>query len=409
MHPAIATSIAAELDYYAETVKREWAWPSPAAGFATWLFARRNLPALVDPPRIPATAELDERRLAEAPVLAAYGYLLATTQDPDEDLVDRWTAAATRLSGRDPLPGDRASFFFRPIELLGLALAAVAIADRDPGPRQWLRHVLREGASRLGSDPRSVALAVHVGTVLGAPVGNLRVAPLADHTAASLAILWMIAHEAPHAAASIGLEHGTDEVESQLLHKIMQSRERGVDVAEAAVLYAALISTVRTGLARSDYGRPAALATVVGVLRRFPVIVRELGNRHGNRVSLVDIRDEYDVQDLLRGVLSGLFDDIRDEETGPSHAGLRSRIDLLLKREKIFIETKMTRASLDQRKVTEELAIDKELYRSHPDCKTLVCFVYDPGHRLANPTALEDDLTDHDGPLPTVVIVAPHA
>lgn len=409
MHPAVATSITAELDYYAETVKHEWAWPSPTAGFAAWLFSRRSLPALIDPPPIPALAEVDERRLGEAPVLAAYGYLLATVQDPDEDLVRRWTAAAIRLSTRDALPGDRASFFFRPIELLGLALGVVAIANRDSRPQQWLRQVVREGAPRLGSDTRSIALAAYAGTILGVPTGNQRIGPLADHTAASLAILWLLTLEVPGAAASIGLDQSTEEVESQLLYTIMQARERGTDVAGAAVLYAAVTSAVRTGLAREDYGHPAALATVVGVLRRFPSIVRELANRHENRTALVNIRDEYDVQDLLRGVLSGLFDDIRDEETGPSHAGLRSRIDLLLKREKIFIETKMTRANLDQRKVTQELAIDKELYRSHPDCKTLVCFVYDPERRLTNPTALEDDLTDHDGPLPTVVIVAPHA
>ena len=67
----------------------------------------------------------------------------------------------------------------------------------------------------------------------------------------------------------------------------------------------------------------------------------------------------------------------------------------------------MTRDGLDQRKVAEELAIDKELYRSHQDCRTLVFFVYDPGHRLTNPTALEADLTDLTSPIPTLLIVAP--
>lgn len=73
----------------------------------------------------------------------------------------------------------------------------------------------------------------------------------------------------------------------------------------------------------------------------------------------MEINDEYDVQDVLRGVLAGLFDDVRDEENTPSHAGLRSRMDLLLKHEQIVIETKMTRDNLGQRKVAEELAIDR--------------------------------------------------
>jgi hypothetical protein len=119
--------------------------------------------------------------------------------------------------------------------------------------------------------------------------------------------------------------------------------------------------------------------------------------------------NEYDVQDLVRGILRGLFDDIRDEESTPSHGAVHSRMDLLLKRERIVIETKMIRHNLDQRSVTQELAIDKEFYRSHPDCGSLVCFVYDPTHRLVDPASLEVDLPEDGGSMPIVVVVAPYA
>ena len=122
---------------------------------------------------------------------------------------------------------------------------------------------------------------------------------------------------------------------------------------------------------------------------------------------MAQVNDEYDLQDLLRGILTGLFGDVRGEEPTPSHGGLASRMDLFLKNEKIVIETKMTRAGLNQRKVAEELAVDKELYRSHDGCRALVCFVYDPGRHLRNPAALENDLTDLSGPVPTIVIVTP--
>ena len=82
-------------------------------------------------------------------------------------------------------------------------------------------------------------------------------------------------------------------------------------------------------------------------------------------------------------------------------------MDLFLKNETIVIETKMTRAGLNQRKVAEELAVDKELYRSHDSCRVRVCFVHDPGRHLRSPAALENDLTDLSGPVPTIVIVAP--
>ena len=157
--------------------------------------------------------------------------------------------------------------------------------------------------------------------------------------------------------------------------------------------------------AGSDQAAP--LVIITQLLRRFPAVVAELGIRYRQRPAMAQVNDEYDVQDLLRSILTGLFGDVRGEEPTPSHGGLASRMDLYLKNEQIVIETKMTRPGLTQRKVAEQLAVDKELYRSHDGCRMLVCFVYDPGRHLRSPAALENDLTDLSGPMPTIVIVAP--
>lgn len=37
----------------------------------------------------------------------------------------------------------------------------------------------------------------------------------------------------------------------------------------------------------------------------------------------------------------------------------------------------------------EELSLDTKKYQTHPDCKTLVCFVYDPERKIINPRGLE--------------------
>jgi REase_DpnII-MboI len=407
MHPAIANGLAAELDRLAAAVRQSWVWPSPAAGFTCWLARQRGMPPFVPPPAAVALTA-DSGRLHEAPVLASHGYLLGA-DDADPGRIQAWTAAAGRLRGRDPLPGDRASFFFRPVELLGTALGAVAASSSDPEPLSWLREVLRDGRSRLNTDIWSVALNTMAAAVLGDTAGAGRIGAMDETTAVELAALWFLATDAPDAAAHAGLSHDADALESLLLYRITTTTTANTGPAEATVTYAAASSAIRTGLARPGCGRPAALITITGLLRRFPSIVRELGKRHNQRPPLTEITDEYDVQDVLRGVLAGLFDDVREEENTPSHAGLRSRMDLLLKREQIVIETKMTRDNLGQRKVAEELAIDKEFYRSHPDCRTLVCFIYDPGRHLDNPIALETDLTEPTGPMPTVVIVAPLA
>src|SRR5579883_2431800 len=110
MHPVVAASIATELDHYAERARHETAWPSPGTGFAMWLSSRLSLISVLPPSPTIDLAEIREDRISEAPILAAYGYLLATREAPVSELAGRWSAAALRLSVRDPLPNDRASF-----------------------------------------------------------------------------------------------------------------------------------------------------------------------------------------------------------------------------------------------------------------------------------------------------------
>jgi len=131
--------------------------------------------------------------------------------------------------------------------------------------------------------------------------------------------------------------------------------------------------------------------TIELILSRFHSVVRQLRDRYAGRQTL-DIQDEYDVQDLLHSLLRVFFDDIRPEETTPSYAGGSKRMDFLIKQEKIVIEVKKTRNGLSGKEVGEQLLIDIATYREHPDCKTLICFVYDPEGRIGNPIGLENDL-----------------
>jgi REase_DpnII-MboI len=104
------------------------------------------------------------------------------------------------------------------------------------------------------------------------------------------------------------------------------------------------------------------------------------------------ITDEYDVQDLLRALLRIDFDDIRVEEWTPSYAGKAARMDFLLKKEQVVIEAKMTRDGLGAKELGDQLLVDIARYKGHADCRTLVCFVYDPEQRISNPVGLKNDL-----------------
>jgi hypothetical protein len=130
---------------------------------------------------------------------------------------------------------------------------------------------------------------------------------------------------------------------------------------------------------------------VLTICRQFHLVAIELQSRHENRNTLA-ISDEYDVQDFLRVLLRQQFSDVRREEVAPSSAGRSPRMDFLLKLEKIAIETKMARDGLRDKEIGDELLQDIARYKSHPDCLTLICFIYDPKGLLKNPHGLTADI-----------------
>ena len=139
------------------------------------------------------------------------------------------------------------------------------------------------------------------------------------------------------------------------------------------------------------------LSDLYRIFSRFHHVARQLRSRHSNRTTL-NIQDEYDVQDLLHALLKLFFDDVRTEEWTPSYAGGSSRMDFLLKNEKLVIEVKKSRNSMSDKELGEQLIIDIEKYQKHPDCERLICFIYDPEGLFGNPTGIENDLNSkHSG------------
>ena len=67
----------------------------------------------------------------------------------------------------------------------------------------------------------------------------------------------------------------------------------------------------------------------------------------------------------------------------------------------------MTRESLKDKKIGDELIIDMERYSVHPNCEKLYCFVYDPQEFIKNPIGLENDLSGIKDGLDVKVIIIP--
>ena len=155
-------------------------------------------------------------------------------------------------------------------------------------------------------------------------------------------------------------------------------------------------------------GIESSIVRLRRICDRFHRAVLQLRDRRAGKAPLV-MDDEYDVQYLLGALLSIDFDDVRPEEYSPSRAGASSRVDFLLKNERILVETKRTRKGLADKGIGEELAVDIERYRGHPDLDVLFCFVYDPEHRIRNPTGIQGDLGREESGLSVEVSIRPTA
>jgi len=168
---------------------------------------------------------------------------------------------------------------------------------------------------------------------------------------------------------------------------------------------------IKTLLVRLSIGSGSETATapsdkIVFVCERFHDVARQLTQRFAGRGTLV-ISDEHDVQDLLHALLRMFFDDIRPEEYTPSYAGAASKVDFLVKAAHTVVEVK---CNLSDKQVGDQLLVDIQRYSRHPDCRALLCFVYDPNGRIKNAGGLEKDLSEQStDKLEVVVMIRPRS
>jgi len=406
MSRPLQLSLAVQLRTLRESISENLRWPSPEAGFARMVLS--DLSVLDGYPFLSSLPKSDSGdRLQEAPILAASGYVIA---EADAATQQQWAKSLERLSGRDLFPADRASFFFRPVELLGISLGTAKCPSVGERLKRWLQTGLASGEQRIGEpDFWSFHLSAYAGFLQGVFWKSRPFADLAVEDLAAGIWLWLAA---PAFAKTFVLKELKD-LTCPLLQKALVDGVPTRDVAREAAVYASLhksIDQVLSSHYEQDWqiGRPSidAIELVKKICSRFHVVAQQLRNRRSGRTPFA-LKDEYDVQYLMHGLLRLYFDDIRPEEWCPSYAGMSSRIDFLLKTERIVIETKMTRKALDERKLGEELTLDKAKYRTSPDCGTLVCFVYDPDGYCRNPAALERDLAEDREEFRVIVVVAP--
>ncbi len=129
------------------------------------------------------------------------------------------------------------------------------------------------------------------------------------------------------------------------------------------------------------------IANLERLLRRLPLVIRQLRSRQGNRPAF-QVADERDLEDLLRCLLPLYFDDIRPESRTPSY-DCGTRTDFRLKPEGIVLTVKRATSRDCEKQLGEQLQEDVAHYEREGGCKTLVGFIQDPEGRLREPSQLE--------------------
>jgi len=198
----------------------------------------------------------------------------------------------------------------------------------------------------------------------------------------------------------------TTEPEIEKFHREVKVHIKALESITQRLELIPELPKVSTSIEKSQDSYTDTLLLLLPVFEKFHQLSRQMRKRHNNRPTL-EVEDEYDVQDFLHVLLKLYFEDIRPEEWTPSYAGGSSKMDFLLKKEQTVIETKKTRKGLTDREVGEQLIVDIQKYRTHPDCKSLICFVYDPEGKIANPKALENDLSKSENDFKVKVIFEP--
>jgi DpnII restriction endonuclease len=407
MSEPLKSSIAAHLKTLRESVTQNLTWPSPETEFARIVLSSFGVTGKYELLTSPQDLSGVVNRLQEAPILAAIGYRVTDAGAQTQEL---WAKSVERLTTRETFPNDRASFFYRPIELLGIARGIAGCQPVSAAVKSWFQAILKTGEHKLGAgDYWSFQLASY-----SAFLHNVqwRVGRFQELSIEEIALFLWLSRIAAGFAARLGQPYGLEDVGTVFLQRCLLEGVPSRDVAREATVYGALHCAAEEALLTHIIGIQSratggdACEIIRGICQRFHLMAQQLKNRRSGQTPLL-LQDEYDVQYLMHGILKLHFDDVRPEEWCPSYAGRASRVDFLLKSEQVVIETKMTRKGLDDRKLGEELTLDKAKYRTNKNCRTLVCFVYDPEGYCKNPTALERDLAESGSNFNVLVVVAP--
>lgn len=201
--------------------------------------------------------------------------------------------------------------------------------------------------------------------------------------------------------------YDTNTVIETELNSALQIITSGTDIDVQSQI---LLEDIESTLLQTKFVNKNADEVVRDVLNNFSNAIQKIIS--GRRLNHPDfkIQDEYDVQDISYVILKSIFPNLREEDPIPKVGGKSTKIDLILREEKILIEVKMIKAKdSNETHFIEQLKVDFESYHECKWLRKLFCFVYDPYKKtrdISNFNDLNGDRTKGEHNFNVEVIVA---
>lgn len=140
-----------------------------------------------------------------------------------------------------------------------------------------------------------------------------------------------------------------------------------------------ILEGLEKSLLKTKYNNQTAEELLRSILNSFSNAIQKIIKDRRKGHPDFEIKDEYDVQDVLYVVLKSVFPNLRDEDAIAKVGGKSTKIDLIIREEELLVEVKMIKEKdSNETNFIEELKIDFESYHECKWLKKLFCFVYDP-------------------------------
>lgn len=140
-----------------------------------------------------------------------------------------------------------------------------------------------------------------------------------------------------------------------------------------------LLEDIESTLLNVKYINKSADEVVRDILNNFSNAVQKIIKNRRKDHPDFKIEDEYDVQDILYVILKSVFPKLRDEDAIGKVGAKTTKIDLIIREERILVEVKMIKEKdSNETRFIEELKVDFESYHECKWLRKLFCFVYDP-------------------------------